>query len=117
MPTFDFTCKVCGTAGREWRAEGPPRFCSRECQRKGTFRSTRVIKHRITPEMAARIRAAYQGDTGKGEIRDLAKKLKLPRWKVTRFAASMARAFVRTPSLMKKMKRWGRRSLKKGITA
>ena len=31
MPTFDYTCEVCGAEGREWRKEKPPRFCSRRC--------------------------------------------------------------------------------------
>lgn len=38
--------------------------------------------------MHNRIRKAYQGDTGNGEIRDLAIRLGLPRWKVTRYAIS-----------------------------
>jgi len=40
----------------------------------------------ITPEIHAAIQRAYCGDTGNGEIRNLAGRLGLPRWKVTRYA-------------------------------
>lgn len=88
MPMFDFTCEVCGSAGREWRyaEQGPPRFCSRACQGKGVWRQRKPHKWVITPEKHELIRRTYQGDTGNGQIRDLAKRLGLPRWKVTHYA-------------------------------
>lgn len=85
MPMFDYVCEVCGHEGRGWRQDKPPRFCCRACQRKGKFVSGKR-KYIITPEMHTVIRRVYQGDTGNGEIRDLAVRLGLPRWKLTRYA-------------------------------
>ena len=87
MPTFDFTCEVCGTEGREWRRDGPPRFCSRGCRNRGMAgQTTKRCKYVITPVMHMRIKEVYQTITGNGEIRDLADELGLPRWKITRYA-------------------------------
>ncbi len=86
MPMFDFTCEVCGAERRAWRREGePPRFCDRKCRSMGRVKGKRV-KYVVTEEAHATIRRAYQGDTGNGQIRDLARSLGLPRWKVTRYA-------------------------------
>ena len=45
-------------------------------------------KFPITPRMHEQIRLAYQTNTDKGAIRALAKRLGLPRWRVTRYAIS-----------------------------
>jgi len=89
MPTTDFKCEVCGQIGRRWYQDElrPPRFCCRACQIIGMKgRETKRPKYVITQEMHEKIKKAYQGDTGNGEIRALAKRLGLPRWKVTRYA-------------------------------
>lgn len=44
------------------------------------------MKYIITPEIHAEIQRAYQGDTGNGEIKDLAARMGLPRWRVSRYA-------------------------------
>ncbi|SDB03564.1 hypothetical protein SAMN05660653_00160 [Desulfonatronum thiosulfatophilum] len=43
-------------------------------------------KYVITPEAHEQIRRVYQSDTGAGQVRDLARRLHLPRWKVSRYA-------------------------------
>ena len=87
MPTYDYICETCGHSGRGWRTEeqGPPLFCSRDCQKrsKNPRRRRSPNKWVITPDMHNTIRAAYQGDTGNGQIRDLAILLGLPRMKKT----------------------------------
>ena len=89
MPTFDYTCEVCGAEGREWRPKKPPRFCSRRCMSLGMAGVARGrVKYVITPEMSARIREVYRTMTGNGEVAALARELGLPRWKVTRYAVS-----------------------------
>lgn len=88
MPMFDFDCKVCGAHRREWRPDGrPPRYCSRKCQAIGQAgRAMRPVKWKITPEMDAAIRRVYQTATGDNQVKDLARRLGLPRWKVSRYA-------------------------------
>lgn len=46
----------------------------------------RSMRYAITPEMHERIKSIYQRDSGNGQISALAKAIKLPRWKVTRYA-------------------------------
>lgn len=92
MPTYDYICETCGHGDRAWRTEeqGPPRFCSRECRYRSESPIKRVKPNKwvVTADMHNEIRAACQGDTGNGQIRDLAVRLGLPRWKVTRHAIS-----------------------------
>lgn len=49
---------------------------------------TKKQKYIITPDMHERIEAVYKQYTGKGQVNVLAKALKLPRWKVSRYAMS-----------------------------
>lgn len=87
MPTFDFMCEVCGSQARGWRKDRPPRFCCRTCRNKGMMgKRTKPIKQPITPEMHERIRAVYQGMTGRGQVNKLARELGLPRRKITQHA-------------------------------
>lgn len=88
MPTYNFTCEICGTPGRAWRQEGsPPRFCSKECKNIGlSGKSLKQIKWPITPEIHERIKTIYQRDTGNGQVAALAKSLGYPRWKLSRYA-------------------------------
>lgn len=88
MPTYDYTCEVCGRPGREWRPEGhPPRFCSVACCKEGMIgQPCKKGKYVITPEMHARIEKVYKRDTGNGQVAALARALNLPRWRVTRYA-------------------------------
>lgn len=84
---FDYICETCGTEGRQWRRESPPRFCSRACKSIGMAgKSLKRIKHTITPEMHIRIEQTYKTMTGNGEVNALCSKLQLPRWKITRYA-------------------------------
>ncbi len=87
MPMFDFTCEICGTTGREWRQDKPPRFCSRNCRSKGK-QKTRIGKWNISPFASEQIKKTYQRETGNGEIAALSQKLGLPRWKISRHAIS-----------------------------
>lgn len=111
MPTYDYICETCGHQGRAYRKEdhGPPRFCTRACRTKSKNPTKRVKANKwvITPHMHNAIRAAYQGDTGNCQIRDLAIRLGLPRWKVTRHA--IAQGFTAT---QKKEPDWSERELK-----
>lgn len=51
---------------------------------------TKPAKYVITPEMDAVIRRVYRTEgTGAGEVRELARRLGLPRWKITRRAAEL----------------------------
>lgn len=90
MPVYEFTCEVCGALRRAWRKEGcPPRFCGRACKTVGLRgQPRRVARYVISPVMHAQIREVYQQMTGNGEVEELAAKLGLPRWKVTRYAIS-----------------------------
>jgi len=92
MPTYDYICETCGHQDRAWRPkeQGPPRFCSRKCRKRSKNQTKRIKPNKwpITADMHNTIRAAYQGDTGNGQIRDLAIRLGVPRWKVTRYAIS-----------------------------
>jgi hypothetical protein len=46
----------------------------------------RTPKWQLTPEIEAQIRRVYRESTGDGEIRDLAKRLGIPRWRISRWA-------------------------------
>ena len=94
MPWYDFICEVCETPKRAWSADDqkPPRFCSRKCHGVGlskskTGKSLKPPKYIITEIQAAQIRRVYAAIPEKGAVRDLAKRLGLPRWKVSKFAA------------------------------
>lgn len=51
---------------------------------------TKPAKYTVTAEMDAVIRRVYRTEgTGSGEVRDLARRLGLPRWKVTRRALEL----------------------------
>ena len=95
MPYYDFNCEVCNTPKRAWRTtdQGPPRFCSRKCHGIGlskskTGKSTKPPKYTIAEHQAAQIRKVYTSIPQKGAVRDLAKRLGLPRWKVSKFAVN-----------------------------
>jgi len=87
MPTFDYACEVCGRAGRDWRVDKPPRFCSRACHSKGVAgRSLKPGRFPIGKDLHVAIRLVYQTMTGNGEVRELAKRVGYPGWKITRYA-------------------------------
>lgn len=46
-------------------------------------------KYEITPQAHEAIHRVYLGETGKGQIRDLARRLHLPRWAVSKYARNM----------------------------
>lgn len=86
MPAFDYICEICGTPGRAWRPKGqPPRFCSRACRKKGIVKGKKP-KYVITPEMHREIEKTYKDITETGEVRKLAERLGLPRYKITKYA-------------------------------
>ncbi len=89
MPMFDFICKACGMPGRAWRSEenGPPKFCSRQCKAEGMRGRKTKSKYPVTPEMHEEIRRIYQREPVSNQINDLAKRLRIPRWKITRYAS------------------------------
>ena len=88
MPTYEYICEVCGRPGKAWRPEGhPPRFCSKAHMNEGMIGQVRKpVKYIITPEMHAQIEAVYKRDSGNGQVAALAKALRLPRWKISRYA-------------------------------
>lgn len=85
MPTYDFICEVCGQPGRAHRKKEPPRFCSWQCRLQGTV-NCHPRKYFITESMAAEIERVYLSATGGSEVKELAERLKIPRWKITRYA-------------------------------
>lgn len=90
MPMYNYICKICGRPGRTWRKEGhAPWFCSNACRIEG-MRGVPCKKNKwvITPEMHRRIEQVYKTNTGNNEVNELAERLGLPRWKVTRYAMS-----------------------------
>jgi hypothetical protein len=59
------------------------------CKARGSAGiSRKPIKWPITPEIHELIKKAYQTMTGNGEVRELAVRIKIPRWKITRYAIS-----------------------------
>lgn len=87
MPYFEINCEVCGKYSREWRADKPHRFCGIECLRKGMVgQPTKPNKYKIDPKHDEMIRKTYLGTTGNGEINALAKRLGVPRWRLSRYA-------------------------------
>lgn len=88
MPTYNFTCEVCGMLGRAWRQEGyPPRFCNKDCRSKGLAgQALKPSKWIITPEIHSIIEKIYKRDTGNGQVAALAKRIGYPRWKISRYA-------------------------------
>ena len=87
MPTFDYVCEICGEKRRAWRKEGhPPRFCSSLCRQKGEYKRTKPQKYIITDHIHKIIKKTYQKNTGNGEVKALAKRFSLPRWKISRYA-------------------------------
>jgi len=85
MPTYSFTCEICGTQCRRWAKDKPPRFCSRQCKGEA-FIGRKKTKYSITPEMHEQIKYVYQTRTQTGEVKALAVKLGLPRWKISKYA-------------------------------
>lgn len=95
MPWYDYICEVCEHEGRAQRtkSQGPPRFCSNPCKHKGlslafSGKSLRPPRWTISPFIAEKIRRVYQKSTGNGEVKELADRLGLPRWKIGRYAAT-----------------------------
>lgn len=89
MPYFEVNCEVCGKYSRAWRPENPHRFCSSACQKTGMIgQKTKPNKYIIDPRHYDRIKAVYLSETGRGQIKDLAKLIGIPRWKLTRLAIS-----------------------------
>lgn len=89
MPTYHFTCETCNRERKAWRTEeqGPPRFCTNACKNEGMIGiALKPAKYTVSPLQSEQIRKAYLESTGSGEISALAKRLHLPRWKVTRHA-------------------------------
>jgi len=89
MPMFDFFCEVCGMPRRVWRpADSPPRFCCKACMTIGMSGYKFKEKWPVSEEAHEEIRRVYQQRPRSNQIRDLARRLRLPRWKVTRYAIS-----------------------------
>jgi len=88
MPYYDYLCKTCGAACRAWRQEGqPPIYCDRKCRAADPApRLTSQARWTVTPLMSEQIRRVYETRTGGGEVKDLARRLAMPYWKVRRHA-------------------------------
>jgi len=92
MPTYHFKCEICDREKTAWRGESqaPPRFCSRACHKEANIGvALKPVKYTVSPLQSEQIRKTYQASTGSGEIAELAKRLRLPRWKITRHAQKM----------------------------
>ena len=87
MPMFDFECEVCGRPRRVWRPEGcPPRFCSSKCRGIGMRGYQFKEKYPVSEYAHDEIRRVYHREPVPGQVKDLAKRLRLPRWKITKYA-------------------------------
>lgn len=96
-PTITRTCP-CGTKfffGEEELARRNPTYCCDDCRRK-YFTGPGTCKYILPPNADDLIRKAYQEEVGikscaqgNHPIKNLAKKLKVPRWKITRRAQSL----------------------------
>lgn len=89
MPTFDYTCEVCGHQGRAWRKDKPPRFCSNRCRHIGVGPPPREEKWPITQKMHDQICELYQTAVGMNHtpvVREYADKIGYPAWKIARYA-------------------------------
>jgi len=93
MPVYSFICEVCGHAGQAWRSEeqGPPRFCSRACQKKSGHpisRKGRTKVRRITSEIHNRIFEVYNHGIGQGRVKALALELGISAARISKYAHS-----------------------------
>ena len=87
MPLFDFKCEICGKNDTAYRSDKAPRFCSRGCMAAGMVGcSTKTQKYHIDDYAHERIKKLYQSNAPIGAVKELAKILRLPRWKVSRYA-------------------------------
>ena len=94
--TTDQPCKHCGTHCGRIVGRGLGERCYYKLGRKGRLEEYPKGKpggskggntlHMITPEMHEQIHEIYQSGTGHSQVRELANRLGLPRWKVTRYA-------------------------------
>ena len=50
------------------------------------YQSHKPARYPITPEIHDAIIRVYQQDTGNGQVRDLARRLAIPRWRISRWA-------------------------------
>jgi len=83
---FEKNCEVCGEPfRRSGPIDAPPRFCGQDCLNK--WRVGKAYEKYVVPEeWIPVIRRTYQKGTGNGEIRDLAKRMNIPRTKLTNIA-------------------------------
>lgn len=87
-------CKHCKTHCGRIRARGLGERCYRTLRQAGRLAEypkvtgwrKRQVKYPITAEQHEQIRAVYQSATGDRQVKDLAGRLGLPRWRVTRYA-------------------------------
>ncbi len=94
--TTDKICKHCGTHCGRIVGRGLGESCYYKLSRKGRLAEYPKgnpggskggnTLHRITPEMHEQIHEVYQSGTGHNQVKALAFRLGLPRWKVTRYA-------------------------------
>ncbi len=91
MPMFNFVCEKCGMPDRRWAYhDSPPRFCSAACRVEGLRGQAKTPrKYTVSPEAHEAIKRLYQqAPEERGAVANLAKRLRLPRWKVSRYAIS-----------------------------
>jgi len=83
---FEKECEICGKVfRRSAKAESPPRFCGRDCLYQA--RSGVKFEKYIVPEKWHDIiRRMYADGVGHGEVAMLAKKIGVPRTKITNLA-------------------------------
>ena len=86
---FDFYCEVCGFPRRVWRpADSPPRFCCNACRAISMAGQKFKEKYPVSEEAHEAIKRVYHQKPVSNQVNDLAKRLKLPRWKVTKHAVA-----------------------------
>lgn len=83
---FERDCEVCGKQFRRSApVDTPPRFCGRDCLYHSRC-GQRYEKYVIPEEWHDIIRKTYQTGTGKGEVAKLARKIGVPRTRITNLA-------------------------------
>jgi len=89
MPKYKRYILPCEICGKEFRrsadVDKPPRFCRQACLTKWRIGKA-YVKYKIEPHWLPIIQKTYAEGTGNGEIKALAKRMRVPRTKITNLA-------------------------------
>jgi len=85
---FESECEICGKIfRRSGLIENPPRFCGRDCLNKSRV-GQRHEKYTISEEWHEPIKKMYANGVGMNQVNRMAKRIGVPRTKITNFAKS-----------------------------